>query len=279
MQTIAEGQTFPEVPINENFETLAAAAVYGKRHPATSGLTWGYEGGRWGGFAVAAGTLALTPNATNYIVVERTTGAISRSTSAANWNATEDYARVYKLVTSSSAVTSVEDHRAGPNGVMSGGVSVQRLADLLDVDYTGSPSPAEGDTLAYRSGVWTQETKAKGAPIEIQLSVSDLVNNLASGTNKAYVRAPVAFTILELRTSLLTASSSGLVTVDVNVNGATILSTKLSIDASEKTSRTAATPCVLTSTAIANDDEITVDIDAAGTGAKGLILLIRGVRT
>lgn len=278
MQTISESQTSPEVPINENFETLAAAAVYGKRHPATSGLTWGYEGGRWGGFAVTQGTLALASSTTNYIVVNRTTGAISVSSSATNWNASDAYARVYKVTTSASAVTAVEDHRAGPNGVLSGGISVQRLADLLDVNYSGSPSPAEGDALVYRSGEWVQEPKGKGTPIEIQLSVSDLANNLASGTNKAYVRAPCAFTILELRTSLLTASSSGLVTVDVNRNGATILSTKLSIDATEKTSLTAATPYVLTNDDVANDDEITVDIDAAGAGAKGLILLIRGER-
>lgn len=111
---------------------------------------------------------------------------------------------------------------------------------------------------------------------EIQMSVSDLTTTITTGTSKAYCRAPRAMTLTGIRASLLTVSSSGLVTVDVNINGATILSTKLTIDASEKTSVTAVTALVMTSTAIADDDEITVDIDGAGTGAKGLIVTLRG---
>jgi hemin uptake protein HemP len=111
---------------------------------------------------------------------------------------------------------------------------------------------------------------------EIQMSVSDLTTAIATGARKAYCRAPHAMTLTGIRASLLTASSSGVVTVDVNVNGSTILSTKLTIDANEKTSVTAATPLVMSSTAIADDDEITVDIDGAGTGAAGLIVTLRG---
>ena len=111
---------------------------------------------------------------------------------------------------------------------------------------------------------------------DIQMSVSDLTTALATGTSKAYCRAPHAMTLTGVRASLLTASTSGAVTVDINVNGSTILSTKLTLDANEKTSLTAAAAAVLSSTAIANDDEITVDIDGAGTGAKGLIVTLRG---
>ena len=73
------------------------------------------------------------------------------------------------------------------------------------------------------------------------------------------------------RASLATASTSGNPTVDINEAGTSVLgANKLSIDANELTSVTAATPTTLADTAIADDAIITFDIDVAGTGAKGL---------
>lgn len=113
-------------------------------------------------------------------------------------------------------------------------------------------------------------------PLAHQLSCSDLTTALTVGVSKAYLRAPAAFTLTAVRASLLTVSTSGLVTVDVNKNGVSIFSTKLTIDANEKTSVTAATAAVITTTAFASDDEITINIDGAGTGAKGLIVALIG---
>lgn len=120
MQNIAPSQASAEVPINENFQTLIHQEVYGKKQSTTTGLTWGYWGGRWAGFLIADGTLALTASATNYIVVLRSTGVISVSTAVTNWNDANNYQRVYKLTTSATAVTATEDHRAGQGGVHGG---------------------------------------------------------------------------------------------------------------------------------------------------------------
>ena len=117
MQTIASNQASAEVPINENFTLLGWAAVYGKRVEASSGLTWAYEAGRWGGFAVTTATLTLTNTIANYIVVARATGVISTSTATTNWNDRTNYARVYKVTTAGGVVTATEDHRGGPGGV------------------------------------------------------------------------------------------------------------------------------------------------------------------
>jgi hypothetical protein len=57
--------------------------------------------------------------------------------------------------------------------------------------------------------------------------------------------------------------------VDVNDGGTTILSTKLTFDASEKTTTTAATQRVISDTALADDAEITIDIDAVGSTIAG----------
>lgn len=154
------------------------------------------------------------------------------------------------------------------------GVTLSSSGDLLKT-RTQSAQIAVVAHGANAFGV-IGDRNASAAATAIQMSCSDLTTALATGTNKAYCRAPHALTITDIRASLLTASSSGAVTIDVNKNGSTILSTKLTIDANEKTSETAATPAVLTSTALADDDEITVDIDGAGTGAAGLILTITG---
>lgn len=101
-----------ETIVNENFDTLDWAGVYGKRPDATTGLTWGYFGGRWSGFAVADGTLTLT-NGTNYVVVQRDSGAITVSTTITNWSNVGAFARVYLLTAAGGVVTATEDHRAG----------------------------------------------------------------------------------------------------------------------------------------------------------------------
>ena len=115
------------------------------------------------------------------------------------------------------------------------------------------------------------------------IAVSDETTALTTGTAKVTFRAPYALTLNPTsaplpKANVNTASSSGVVTVDINKNGTSILSTKLTIDASEKTSVTAATPAVLSSTSLAADDEVTIDIDTAGTGAKGLKVILYGVR-
>jgi hypothetical protein len=114
-------QALAQVLFNQLAAALANVLVYANAYQTTSGLVWGYYGGRWGGFSVAAGTLALTLSTTNYVVVALADGSISVSTSNTNWNDTTNYVRVYKIVTGASAVTSVEDHRAGPGGIGGGG--------------------------------------------------------------------------------------------------------------------------------------------------------------
>lgn len=82
------------------------------------------------------------------------------------------------------------------------------------------------------------------------------------------MRAPRAMTITKIKASLTTAGSTSSA-FDVKKNGTSVFSTTLTIDATEKTSETAATPAVLSTTAVAADDELTFDIGTAGTGAAG----------
>jgi hypothetical protein len=123
-----------------------------------------------------------------------------------------------------------------------------------------------------------------GAVSELQsitVACSDETTNLTTGTAKITFRMPYAFTVTAVRASLTTAQTAGSIfTVDINESGTSILSTKLTIDNSEKTSTTAATPAVISDTSLADDAEITIDIDQVGTPlAKGLKVALIGYPT
>ena len=91
---------------------------------------------------------------------------------------------------------------------------------------------------------------------------------------------PYALTVTGVRANVNTAPVGSTIIVDINDGGTTILSTKLTIDASEKPSTTAAVPPVISDTALADDAEITIDIDqiGSGTAGKGLKVWIIGTR-
>ena len=110
---------------------------------------------------------------------------------------------------------------------------------------------------------------------------SDNDTDLTTGT-KLVFRMPYAYTVSEVRASLTTAATGGtLLEVDIHESGTTILSTKITIDASETTSTTAATPPVISDTSLADDAEIEIIIDAIGStnAGKGLKVYIIGNKT
>lgn len=120
-----------ETTINALLDAASPATLYGRRASTCSGLTWGYYGGRFGGTSVANGTVALTGSTTNYVVVNRSTGAVSVSTATTNWNDAANYGRAYKIVTGASSVTSYEDHRQGALGPFS---PASTTADMVLAD-------------------------------------------------------------------------------------------------------------------------------------------------
>jgi len=113
------------------------------------------------------------------------------------------------------------------------------------------------------------------------IACSDETSDLTTG-EKVVFRMPYAYTVEAVRASLTTAATGGtLLTVDINEGGSSILSTKLTIDASETTSTTAATPAVISDSALADDAEMSIDIDAIGSTntGKGLKVYIIGNKT
>jgi hypothetical protein len=104
---------------------------------------------------------------------------------------------------------------------------------------------------------------------------------LSTGTAKVTFRMPAAGTLTAVKATVTTAPVGSALIVDINEAGTSVLSTKLSIDDGEETSATAATPAVISDSALADDAEITIDIDqvgstTAGAGLKVYLYVTRG---
>ena len=115
------------------------------------------------------------------------------------------------------------------------------------------------------------------------IACSDETTALTTGT-KVTFRLPFAFTVTEVRASLTTAGTgANLVTLDFEANTTSILSTKITINATETTSTTATTQPVLTSTplALSDDVSITCDVDQIDSGgvSAGLKMYLIGYKT
>lgn len=113
---------------------------------------------------------------------------------------------------------------------------------------------------------------ARLATPPIGFAVSDEVTPLVTGTSVVTFRMPYAMTLSRVKASLTTTQTSGaILTIDILQNGVSILSTQLTIDNTEKTSITAAIQAVISTTALLDDAEITVNITQIGNGtAAGL---------
>ena len=103
----------------------------------------------------------------------------------------------------------------------------------------------------------------------ICLSCSDETTNLTTGNAKVTFHMPFAMTLTAVKATVTTAPAGSTIIVDINEAGSTILSTKLSIDASEKTSSSAASAAVISDASLANDALMTNDIDQIGSGTAG----------
>lgn len=98
-------------------------------------------------------------------------------------------------------------------------------------------------------------------------ALSDEITVVNTGQKLSF-RMPRARVITGIKFSLATAQASGVAfTIDVRENGTTILSTLYTFDNTEKTTVTAATPGVISDSALADDSEITIHVTQIGDGS------------
>jgi len=109
------------------------------------------------------------------------------------------------------------------------------------------------------------------------IALSGEKTNLAVDTLVGHIYAPYPFQIVDIFVSTIEAPTGATVIYDIKKNFTSIFSTKISIDASEKTSLTAATAYVLTgTTTFAKGDYLSIRCDQIGstlTGKGGQIVI------
>jgi hypothetical protein len=153
----------------------------------------------------------------------------------------------------------------------------------IDVDSTDPQNPEVSLDAATTASLALADTALQPGDVIVPIGIacSDETTALTTGTAKATFRMPYAMTVTGVRCSVTTAPTGSVLTVDINEAGSTILSTKLTIDIGEKTSVTAATPPVISDASLADDAEITIDIDTVGStvAGAGLKVWILGYKT
>lgn len=116
LDTIVQGSGSQDVQANALYDAASQAMLYGRRASTTTGTTWGYYGGNvtksdGTQTTIANGTLSLPPSTTNYVVAQKSDGAVSVSTATTNWNDTANYWRIYSIVVGTATITSFTDER------------------------------------------------------------------------------------------------------------------------------------------------------------------------
>jgi hypothetical protein len=169
---------------------------------------------------------------------------------------------------------------AGKIYVATGVNKTYRWSGSTYVEIAASPGTTDSLTEGSTNLYFTNARARAALPDAIGIAVSDEGTNLATGSANLTFRMPYAVTLTSVRANVNTAPVGANVNVDVKRAGTSIFSTILSIDAGEKTSVTAATPAVLSTTALSDDDELVVSIEQVGstTPGKGLKLWFKGTR-
>jgi len=162
-----------------------------------------------------------------------------------------------------------------PTGIVKGDVGLGNVDNTSNTTERAATATLTNKTISYANNT------IQATPFCWGIACSDETTDLTTGTAKATFRAPHPGTITTVRGNVNTAPVGSTIIVDINIAGSTIMTTnKLSIDASEKTSVTAATPPGLTTTSVSDDDEFTVDFDQVGSGTpgKGMKIWVIGTR-
>lgn len=196
----------------------------------------------------------------------------------------------------------------GPQGVSAYDAAVSQgfvgtltawLASLKGADgaagakwLTGSGAPAAGlgavgdmyldtastDYYTKTGGGWTKTGSLVPITREtLSIAASDEVTALTTGVKTTF-RVDGTFKLVALKASLTTAQTSGgVLSVDIKVNGTSVLAQLLTFNNGSKTTKNATTPYTFSAAFIAatqwvnDDDEVSVEIISLGDGtAKGL---------
>jgi len=232
--------------------------------------------GVWDGTAIADGKIAtaLTGKTYNGLTISSTTGTLGITD-----------AKVFNVANSLTlSGTDGSTLNIGSGGTLGTGAyaTIASYATLANPAFTGVPTAptATSGTNTTQIATTAYVEDAKNKTLEsIEVAFSDGTTGITTGNGKETFYMPYAFTVTEVFLAVKTAQSSGAVfTVDINEEGVSILSTKLTLDNTETKSSTAATPAVISDTSLAKWATMTIDVDQSSGIAVGGKIIINGYR-
>lgn len=155
-----------------------------------------------------------------------------------------------------------------------GSIELGHSSDTTLARSSAGNITVEGQTIYRAGGSFT------GMPVEIVIACSDETTALTTGTAKVTFRMPHSMTLSSVRLNVNTAPTGAAIVVDMKEAGTTVFSTKPQIDATAKTSVGGAVPGVVSDTSLADDAEITINLDQVGAtiAGKGLKVTLIGTR-
>jgi hypothetical protein len=142
--------------------------------------------------------------------------------------------------------------------------------DAAVYDIVWERSNGDQDTLYNVGAVPNGGVSVSARRDAYVIPMADLVSSVSASTliPKQSIRMPFAWTITGVRGFLYTPQTGGdLVTIDIKVNGSSILSTLLTFDNGERTTTTAGTPAVLNTNTIADDAKVDLYCTQIGDGS------------
>ena len=155
-----------------------------------------------------------------------------------------------------------------------GSIELGHASDTTIARSSAGNLTVEGQNIYRAGGSFT------GMPVEIVIACSDETTALTTGTANVTFRMPHAMTLSSIRLNVNTAPTGSVIIVDVKEAGTTLFSTKPQIATSAFTSVGGAVPGTLSDTSLADDAEITINLDQIGStiAGKGLKVTLIGTR-
>lgn len=155
-------------------------------------------------------------------------------------------------------------------------IELSTVGQITAVDRVNDKFPFIDVSASPDETKWAAANDIMGAQ-RLGFALSDHTTNLSTGTNKMSFVLPAAFTVTGVYASVDVAPTGSTIIVDINEGagaGTSILSTKLSIDATEFDSSAPASAAVISDPNLAANARITFDIDQVGSTIPGAGLVV-----
>jgi len=160
-------------------------------------------------------------------------------------------------------------------------------AGNITIAYSGTASGDSASTYKYGETISLRKTGTDTWVIlnpprpdyeTYIVNCSAIGVDATTGTAKGYFRMPHSMTLTNVRATAFVAGTTTGLTVDINENGTSVLSTKLTVNVGAKTSVGASVSYVISDTSLGNDSEMTIDFDTVPTGMQRIQVQLTGYR-